>query len=141
MTKNLALSSAIVVWSYLLLTLVFGDRGIVAHAALSEYRQELLARLEQLSAIQSSLETDTRRLQTDPEQVRIEARRLGYVRESEGLIRIPGRIDAHSAVESPGEKLEAPPPWRGDRALFRTIALTIGLLAFFLLQTMRRDSK
>ncbi len=132
MGKNLALSAAVIVWSYLLLTLVFGDRGLVAYTALSEYRQDLESHLQQLSAIQESLENDSRRLRTDPEQVRIEARRLGYVRSTEGIIRIPGRTDAPGAVDSPGEKLQPPSPWKGERALFRTVALTIGLLAFFL---------
>lgn len=139
--KNLGLSLAIAVWTYLLMTLFFGERGLLAYAGLSEYRDTLVSHIEELTELQNELSASERRLRSDPQQIRIEARRMGYVGQSEGLIRIPGRVGAVEPAESAGEKLAQPERWSADRNLFRALALSSALLAFFLLQTMRRDSK
>ena len=139
--KNLGLSLAIAVWTYLLMTLFFGERGLLAHAGLSGYRDSLVSHIEELAELQNELSASARRLRSDPQQIRIEARRMGYVGPSEGLIRIPGRAGAAAPAESAGEKLAQPERWSADRNLFRALALSAALLAFFLLQTMRRDSK
>ncbi|TVQ37174.1 MAG: septum formation initiator family protein [Spirochaetaceae bacterium] len=139
--KNLGLSAAIAVWTYLLLTLVFGERGMIAYARLSDYRDELSYHIGQLNERQRDLAAAAERLQSDPEEIRIEARRMGYVGRSEGLIRIPGHSVPRADSETPGEKLPPPARWSADRSLLRALALSAALLAFFALQTMRRDSK
>lgn len=139
--KNLGLSLSISVWTYLLLTLFIGERGVTAYTMLTDYRDDLSLHIEQLAELQQELAAAATRLQSDPEQIRIEARRMGYVGPSEGLIRITGRGAAGQVAESPGEKLNVPKRWSVERSLLRALALTVALVTFFLLQTMRRDSR
>jgi cell division protein FtsB len=139
--KNLGLAVCVTIWTYLVLTFVLGDKGIVAYAAVERYKIELEAHVEELSVIHDDLVIAARRLQSDPEQIRIESRLIGYIRPDEGIIRIPGRRPVERSDETPGVKLGPPEPWRADRSFLRALALSAGLLAFFLLQMIFRASK
>ena len=130
------------VWSYLLLTFVFGDRGIVAYGRIERYRDDLLTHIELLETDRDLLAISAERLQTDPEQIRIESRRIGYLRPDEGIIRIPGRSSSTPEIERPGDKLSRPERHAAvDRSLLRAVALSLGLLAFVLVQTIFRASR
>ncbi|TVR02836.1 MAG: septum formation initiator family protein [Spirochaetaceae bacterium] len=140
--KSLGIAACVTVWSYLLLTFAFGERGIVAYGRVEQYRDELRAHIELLETDRDRLAATAERLQTDPEQIRIESRRIGYLRPDEGIIRIPGRPSSEPQIERPGDKL--PRPERHavvDRSLLRALALCLGLLSFVLVQTIFRASR
>lgn len=70
-----------------LVLLLWGNGG------LSDYRQALAARsalavnIEQLKQINSRLRREVESLSSDPERIVLEARRLGYYREGERVVR------------------------------------------------------
>ena len=140
--KSLGIAACVTLWSYLLLTFAFGERGMVAYGRIERYRDDLRAHIELLETDRDRLAAAAERLQTDAEQIRIESRRIGYLRPDEGIIRIPGRAPSEPQIERPGDKL--PRPERNaviERSLLRALSLCLGLLAFVLAQTIFRDSR
>lgn len=113
-----------------------------AYGRLERYEADLRSHIEVLEVQRDRLADTARRLQTDPEQIRIEARRIGYLRADEGIIRIPGWSHTEPEAEVAGEKLQRPETRTiAERSLLRALALSLGLLAFVLSQTIFRDSR
>lgn len=117
---------------YFLLQFVFGTYGVVAYAVMSDYlersREALETALERRTEFQSEVDS----LTVDAEQIRVEARRIGFVDEDEIVVRIDGRERVSAFEYDPGS-LPVDVPWpRDNRPLFRSIGLAVTLLILLL---------
>jgi cell division protein FtsB len=119
--------------TYLLFSLIWDDYGVLGYADLDAYRGRLETNIERLEDRRAELSAETRSLRTDADRIRVEARQLGYYRDSEGLVRLEG-YDPQAVATSPGALVKRSPE-RGDRrdhaAIIRAAAASAGLLALF----------
>ncbi len=115
--------------TYLLLELLFGSYGVVAYRVVTDYVQEAEAQLVELRETHDELERLARRLSSDRETVRLEARDVGYIREDEVVVRVEGHQPRPRHRYYPGAIPVAPPPLQDNRPLFRAIALVVSLVA------------
>lgn len=124
-----ALSGLVV---YLLLQIVFGMYGVIATGVMTEYleasRRDLLDAQEQRVRFQQEIES----LTTDEERIRIEARAIGMVDDTDVVVRVNGYQRAPRYSYDPGV-LPVEIPWpRDNRPLFRSIGLATALLVMLL---------
>lgn len=119
--------------TYLLFSLIWADYGVLGYADLDAYRGRLETNIERLEDRRAELSAESRSLRTDADRIRVEARQLGYYRESEGLVRLEG-YDPQPVATSPGAlvKRSAEVGERRDyAAIIRAAAASAGLLALF----------
>ena len=123
---------------YSLLSFLFGPSGVAALEDGRLYRSRLEENLGDLQARHRDLSRRFRILETDPEQILLEARSYGWIREGEKLIVVRGRDEAPRSELTAGDILlfeERPAP---DTALFRTAALAAAALSLILSVLWRR---
>lgn len=122
------------VLTYLLLSLVWGEYGLIAHGRLQAYERRLEENIGRLEERQNELAAETRSLRTDADRIRVEARRLGYFEADEGLVRLEG-YDPQPGPASPGalvKRRQAEQPV-AHAAAIRAAAASAGLFALFLM--------
>jgi len=69
---------------------LWGGGGLADYRRVAAGRAELAANIEELKRINSGLRREVESLGSDPERVALEARRLGYFREGERVVRFQG---------------------------------------------------
>jgi len=128
--------------TYLLLSLVWGEYGLIAHRRLEAYEQRLDANIERLDERQRELEAETRSLRTDADRIRVEARRLGYFEENEGLVRLES-YDPQPGPASPGALVKRRTTEQpvSHAAAIRAVAASAGLFALFLMLLLDSRTK
>lgn len=124
--------ATVTILTYLLLSLVWADYGVLAHDRLDAYRGRLERNIERLEERQRELTAETRSLRTDADRIRVEARRLGYFAENEGRIRVEG-FEVQPAPSSPGSLVKQRPRPRDNAAVIRAAAASAGLFALFIM--------
>ncbi|MFP4373210.1 MAG: septum formation initiator family protein [Spirochaetaceae bacterium] len=130
----------VTILTYLLLSLVWADYGVLAYERLGAYKARLEANVERLEGRRDELSTETRSLRTNSDRIRVEARRLGYYEQDEGLVRVEG-YDPQAVSSSPGAFVKRPIERRGGRdhaAIIRAVAASAGLLALFLMLVLEQ---
>lgn len=115
---------------YLCTTLFFGSTGIVAYRELMAQHQVLLENLRRIEEQGERLKQRIVSLQSDPEQIRLEARTYHLVQGNESFIRIVGR-EVSSEPISPGGIVRVPQtlPFRTEPFL-RAFSLCIAIVVF-----------
>ncbi len=118
---------------YLSTTLFFGSTGIVAYRELLTQHQLLIENLRRNEEQGERLQRRIQNLQSDPEQIRLEARTYHLVQNNEAFVRIVGR-EGTSEPLSPGGivKVSANLPFRPEPFL-RAFSICIGIVVFLLL--------
>lgn len=118
---------------YLVITLFFGSTGIVAYKKLQVQHRLLVENLRRVEEQGERLQQRIQALQSDPEQIRLEARRYHLVQSNESFIRIAGR-EVESEAISPGGIVrgDSSSPYRPEPFL-RAFSLCIGIVVFLLL--------
>lgn len=118
---------------YLGATLFFGSTGIVAHRELMAKHQLLVSNLRKIEEQGERLQQRILALQSDPEQVRLEARTYHLVQSNESFIRITGREVSGEPI-SPGGvvRVSKAIPFRPEPFL-RAFSLCIAIVVFLLL--------
>jgi cell division protein FtsB len=124
--------TTVTILTYLLLSLVWADYGIVAFDRLDAYRARLETNMGRLEERGIELAAETRSLRTDADRIRVEARRLGYFGENEGRIRVEGFETRHDP-SSPGALVKHRPAPRNNDATIRAAAASAGLFALFIM--------
>jgi len=124
-------AAAIGLITYLLLGIFLGQAGVLESQRLLAYRSRLEANITDLDRIQAKLSERVQSLQSDPENVRLKARALGYFEPGENLIRLPG-YDPNVEVTSPGALVYRTDHPSDPRSLFRAIAFGVGLLTYLM---------
>ncbi len=125
----------VTILTYLLFSLIWAEYGVLGYARLETYRGRLESNIDRLDDRQAELSAETRSLRTDADRIRVEARKLGYYREGEGLVRLEG-YDPQAVATSPGALVKRPAERRDRRdhaAIIRAAAASAGLLALFVM--------
>ncbi|MCX7787522.1 MAG: septum formation initiator family protein [Spirochaetes bacterium] len=118
---------------YLTTTLFFGSTGIIAYKDLLIQHQLLVENLRRIEEQGERLQQRIRALQSDPEQVRLEARTYHLVQSNESFVRITGREVASEPI-SPGGivRVSKTIPFKPEPFL-RAFSICIAIVAFLLL--------
>ena len=128
---RLALSLYVGFFVYIVLDSFAGESGLVAHDRLMAHRDRLTEAIEEQKSVGSYLEASQRSLLSDPEEIRLLARQLGYFRANE----IPMRLSERE-MDNPGKTLgrlvRRPPTTPGSPGIFRLSGLVSALVAFLL---------
>ncbi len=122
-------AAAVGLVTYLLLCTFLGQAGVLEYRKLSAYRERLSANIAELDRIQARLSERVLSLQSDPENIQLRARALGYFLPGEKLIRLPG-YDPNQQVTSPGMIVYRTDRPADPRNLFRGIAFAVAVLAY-----------
>jgi cell division protein FtsB len=69
---------------------LWGNGGLADYREVEAGRGQLAANIEELKRINSGLRREVESLGSDPERVALEARRLGYYREGQRVVRFQG---------------------------------------------------
>lgn len=125
--KHLAAAVVVGLAVYLVLNLLFGPAGSREMSRLSSQRAKLEANLAELKRINRDLEADVEALRSDPEEIRMRARRLGYYATDEWVIRFEG-YDGGAQPRSPGREVRARRSRTDASSLIRSAAVSAGLL-------------
>ena len=127
---------------YLLINLAFGPGGIREMERLSAHKARLEANLTALSELGRSLEGEVRRLRTDPEEIELRARELGYYKAKDEVIRFEGWTRTKRA-RSPGSAVRTFEARTSQRPAIRSAAISAGLLTLLvsLIGERVRDAK
>ncbi|MBP7494938.1 MAG: septum formation initiator family protein [Spirochaetales bacterium] len=143
MIRNRLLVSAYVgVMVYLVTVFFFGSTGIFAYRQLLFFQKELKENITAIDEQGKIFQQRVASLQSDPEQIRIEARTYHLVRSSEGFVRIRGR-NVYPESISPGRIVRIPEknPYSLEpflRAFSLCISLSIFLITGFRNQRGRK---
>ena len=95
---------------------LWGNGGLSDYRKVEAGRAQLAANIEELERINSGLRREVESLGSDPERVALEARRLGYFREDQRVVRFQGRtpppgfytLGALVRVRAPRERRDWP---------------------------------
>jgi cell division protein FtsB len=131
---------SVTILTYLVLSLVWSDYGVIASDRLETHKARLEANIEDLEKRQEELQARMKALRTDPDRIRVEARSLGYFEENEGLVRLES-YDPKPAPRSPGRIVQRSTRQTDNGAIIRATAASAGLLALFLMLVFDRREK
>ncbi|MFP4563170.1 MAG: FtsB family cell division protein [Spirochaetia bacterium] len=122
---------------YSLLTLVYGQSGLVALDELKAYREKLVRNLEEIQETNRRLHTEIDLLRSETDHIRRESRRIGYFEHDEGIIHIEGYENRknHYAV---GKIIRWEISQDGRKKLFRSLGLASSLLMFLVMTLSKR---
>ena len=90
LTGRVIIALYIVMISFLLMNLFLGDNGYIAYQELEKYRVSLTENINELQNKNSGLASDSALLMTQTDEIKIQARELGYFDSLEGVIKLNG---------------------------------------------------
>ncbi len=112
---------------YVLISITCGRDGLWADGQLREQKRLLSARTEEILKINNSLELEYTALKKDPDVIAAFARKLGYVRDGEKIVKINGLIPAEQFSFETGRPLKSNEP----HSLPEWFCKITGILMFF----------
>jgi len=123
--------------TYLVLALLFGPRGVVAHRHRSQYRLALERNVERLTERRDELAQRIARLQEDPQAIKTAVREQQVLAPGEHLIRLQNSTGdsllprgALRGSISPGSVLRRQAKFPDYSPVFRGVAASAGLAAY-----------
>lgn len=132
MRFRIFVAASVSVAVYLLLNLFFGEHGVFAYRELTAYQARLESNVEEMEETRNKLAERAGKLRSSAEAVALEAREIGYYRDDERPVHVEGFTPWQPGTEA-GTLLKEPEPQPNRQPLFRVVALSSGLIAFFLL--------
>ncbi len=128
---------------YTVLSFIGGSDGVWAHRQLQEQKQILSANASSIEKTNNELSLEKLALQKDLDVIAAYAKKLGYVSESEKLVKISGLASRETHVFDPGTavrhvEVKSIPEW-----VCKSCSLTIILLVYLvlLLSGLQTESK
>lgn len=112
-----------------LLIFVWGDAGLKRMKAIEEHRDKLIDNIENLENIHNRLIVERDALLFDESEIELRARTLGYYRDNEVRVILPGRDD-RAGSRTLGTLIRQIPSPPGSRITFRVVFLSVFLAAF-----------
>lgn len=139
MLVRLAVSMYIVFLTLSCLQFIYGSTGIKQNHQLKIYRNMLKENIRELEEFNEKLRFELKALRGNEEKIAINARSIGYFKNGEGLIWLG---------ERPRVQQNQPTGWIVKRdasvhenlPLFRMISLSIGILAFLLMNFKNKNA-
>ena len=130
-----ALYAAFLVFS--LLSLFFGETGVVALKRLEDRNGHLEANMADLEKRGSDLSARLASLRSDPEAIVIEARSLGLYRADDSVV-VFEDLGSRRGIPDAGRVLRMVPAPTVNENVLRILALSAGAAAFFLAMIVGR---
>ena len=118
---------------------LWGSGGLGDYRKVEAGRGQLAANIEELKRINSGLRREVDSLGSDPERVTLEARRLGYYREGQRVVRFQGEVRRPSSFTLGALVRVRLPPERRDW-IWKTAGVVVPLAAY-VLWSLRRPRK
>lgn len=91
--RKVALSLYAALALYCVLSVFFGQDGLIAYRKLEERKVAMAANLNLLAAQRESLNVELESLKSDPDRAALEARSLGYLRKGETEVILMDRVE------------------------------------------------
>ena len=132
---RLAVACYVGFFIYTALVYVFGDSGTVSLRQLIAYRDKLEAAISEQQSVGERLVQIQRDLLTDPAEIRLRARSLGYFASNEIPVRVESSERGASAL-SMGRLVRPPHSSASNAAVFRATGLASAIGAFVLMSIL-----
>jgi hypothetical protein len=124
---RLALAAYIGYFMYSLLVYFWGHSGLAAQHQLIAHEAELLQNIGELEEIRTDLESSRDLLLFDTEEIRLLARRLGYLEADQVRIIIEG-TERRNTRHTLGRVLRELPAIQANLSVFRAVGFAISLI-------------
>ena len=131
--KRVTASVYIFIICFMILNLIWGADGVMSYQKLAAYRDTLNNNLAELKVKNQDLTMDSEQLITQYSEIKLQARELGYLEKSEGIIQLNGYKKASTGYAM-GKILSSGLNENVNKQNFVLISLLIGLI-FFLSST------
>jgi cell division protein FtsB len=115
---------------YTVTSVCFGPGGIQAMRQLERNRILLAQNLDELYAVQTSLDGEFRNLSADPDTISVYAHELGYVTQGEKLIKLAGFSGGIDRNLTCGEAIKTVPPVYLPEWMCKFMGILTGALAY-----------
>ncbi len=132
----ISLYTAFIVFAWL--SFFLGPNGLKETRQLQEYKNKLVEGNARMEEINRKLESEFKGLESDPEIIAMEARRLGYYRDNEGVFFLEGYLPDRKGYSVGALYREYSGKTAGIE-LLRTIAVMFGAVVFFFLTLFTRN--
>ena len=113
---------------YVLISLSGGRDGVLAARQLQEQKRILSSKTEEIQRLNDSLVLEFTALEKDADVIAAFARKLGYVKDGEKLVKINGLVTANDFVFDTGRPIKAAQPF----SLPEWFCKLLGVIAFML---------
>ena len=113
---------------YVVISLSGGRDGVLAERQLQDQKRILSSKTEEIQRINDSLQLEYTALEKDADVIAAFARKLGYVKEGERLVRINGLASANDFIFDAGRPVKAAEPF----CLPEWFCKLLGVIAFAL---------
>lgn len=113
---------------YVIISLSGGRDGVLAQLQLQEQKRILSSRTEEIQRINDSLALEYAALEKDADVIAAFARKLGYIKDGEKLVRINGLSSANDFIYDAGRPVKATAPF----CLPEWFCKLLGVVAFAL---------
>lgn len=113
---------------YVLISLCGGRDGVLAARQLQEQKRILSSKTEEIQRLNDSLILEYTALEKDFDVIAAFARKLGYVKEGEKLVKINGLVTPSDFIFDTGRPIKALEPF----CLPEWFCKLLGVIAFFL---------
>lgn len=110
---------------------VWGDSGVIQMRHLQSDGDRLESNIQRLEEIHGELVAERDALLHDETEIELRSRTLGYRRSGETVISLPSERGRDSAYTL-GSFVRRADPKKRNQALFRVLAIAVGVLAFII---------
>lgn len=118
---------------YVFISLSGGRDGFWAKQQLQEQKRILSARTQEIQNITDSLELEFAALEKDPDVIAAFARKLGYIKSGEKIVKINGLITENDFDFETGTPLKAVEPYTLPEWFCKSFALVVFIVVYVLL--------
>jgi len=123
--------------TFSILSLFFGQTGVVALERLEDRNRTLARNLDDLEIKHNDLMARFSTLRSDPEALVIESRSIGLYRNSDYIVRF-NRIDSSPLIPDAGGVLNLSPVRKYDETILRVVSAGVGLIALIAIFLTRK---
>jgi cell division protein FtsB len=125
---------------HFLFTFIFSGAGLGEFHSVLSYREVLRQNLVELENINTSLKQEFRSLGTDPERIRLLARKLNYFEPDENVVRIEGLKERRNYYKI-GKLLKTKYRATENPIFFRIVNLIVPLFVYIFTGFLWRSSR
>ncbi len=123
---RISVSAYITLFCFIILNIIWGSCGVISYNELSKYKDTLETNIYDLEDINGNLVLDSEKLISRPDDIKIQAREIGWIAENEGLIQVRG-YKTNKTGYSMGKLLSSEKGKRTDNRNNMIIALLVGV--------------
>ena len=123
---RISVSAYIALFCFIVMNIIWGSCGLISYNELREYKDTLESNIYDLEDINGTLMLDSEKLINRSDDIKIQARELGWIEKNEGLIQVRG-FKTDKTGYSMGKLLSSEKNRRTDNRNNIIIALLAGI--------------